>query len=56
MKTNADKIRAMSDEDLAEFLLWDICVKVRGDNRLCSGYCDECVMEWLNKPCEKEDT
>lgn len=54
-KTNADHIRAMSDEDLAEFLRWDICSKVCGDNRMCNGWCDECVIGWLKQP-YKEDT
>lgn len=52
--TNADRIRAMSDEELAEFIRWDICVKIRGDNRMCNGMCDECVTEWLKQPA-KED-
>jgi hypothetical protein len=52
--TNADRIRAMSDEELAEFLRWDVCVKIKGDNRMCSGWCDECVLEWLKQPAEGE--
>lgn len=54
LKTNADRIRAMSDEELAEFLRWDICTKIRGDNRLCNGWCDECVSEWLQQPAEED--
>ena len=53
--TNADRIRAMSDEELAEFLRWDICVKIRGDNRLCNGWCDECVLDWLKQPVKDGD-
>lgn len=49
-QTNADRVRAMSDEELAEFLRWDICVKIHGDNRLCNGWCDECVLDWLKQP------
>lgn len=52
--TNADRIRAMSDEELAKFLRWDICPRVRGEKRMCSGWCDECVLEWLKQPV-KED-
>ena len=54
--TNADRIRAMSDEELAEFLRWDICNKVRGDNRMCNGWCSECVTEWLKQPEEEGAT
>lgn len=53
-RTNADRIRAMSDEELAKFLRWDVCVMVRGDNRECCGDCEDCVAEWLKQPV-KED-
>ena len=52
--TNADRIRAMSDEELAMFLRWDICTKIRGDNRMCNGWCDERVAEWLKQPYKEE--
>jgi hypothetical protein len=59
-QTNADRIRAMSDEKLAEFLdtitgmCWD---NGRREEKL---YCDECPMEcpsggcaeWLKQPAE----
>lgn len=54
--TNADHIRSMTDEELAEFLRWDICSKVRGDNRMCNGWCDECVIDWLKQPYKSEET
>ena len=53
--TNADRIRAMSDEELAALLPLDICVKIRGDNRLCNGWCDECVSDWLKQPVKDGD-
>lgn len=53
-KTNADHIRSMTDEELAEFLRWDICSKVRGDNRMCNGWCEECVTDWLKQPYKEE--
>lgn len=53
-QTNADRIRAMNDEELAQFLRWDICIKIQGDNRFCNGYCDECVIKWLQQPARKE--
>lgn len=52
--TNADRIRAMSDEELAEFMRWDVCGKVRGDNRKCYGDCSDCALEWLQQPAEED--
>ena len=53
-KTNADRIRAMSDEELATFLA--------DDNRVCPPHhpncgkyvndCTGCFFEWLQKPTE----
>ena len=56
VKTNADRIRSMSDEELAEFI---VNIKARaafckavGNNeafeKLCSG-------EWLRQPAEEDD-
>lgn len=52
--TNADRIRAMSDEELAMFLA--------DDNRVCPPHhpncgkytngCTGCFIEWLQKPAE----
>jgi hypothetical protein len=53
-QTNADRIRAMSDEELADFLRLDGCHKIKGDNRICNGWCDECVLEWLKQPAEED--
>lgn len=50
--TNADRIRAMSDEELArEF--GRSCAK--GNTRACDKRCSQCWLEWLQKPAE-EDT
>ena len=47
VKTNADKIRAMSDEELAEFLY-----QVGYDN----GWgLKEVALEWLQHPAEEDD-
>ena len=49
--TNADRIRAMSDEDLA---YWIMCPY---DSPYCDGTehnCIECTKEWLNSPAEGE--
>ena len=57
--TNADRIRAMSDEEIAELILdWvqtgacnDFGVPVTGN---CNGKCVECIVEWLKHPAEEE--
>lgn len=50
-KTNADRIREMSDEELAEFIAgcncppYEIC---------CDEYmCTSCWLEWLRSPVEE---
>ena len=54
-KTNADRIRAMSDEELAKLLL-DGCRGAKcGDqpqNEFGSVNCFNCRMEWLQQPAE----
>lgn len=54
-QTNADRIRAMSDEELAELLCIDHCVQIRGNNKLCDGTCFLCVEEWLRQPAKDGD-
>ena len=54
-QTNADRIRAMSDEELAELLCTDHCVQIRGNNKLCDGTCLACVEEWLRQPVKDGD-
>ena len=55
-KTNADKIRAMSDEELAEFIKH---IKVRA--AFCKAVKDNdafealCSTEWLKQPVEEDD-
>ena len=55
--TNGDRIRAMSDEELAK-ILGDkcICPPTSECEKLC-GDCDVCWLEWLRQPAEnqKED-
>lgn len=61
--TNADKIRAMSDEELAEFIsrieIGDFGPQVYGKTfcDMCKGQyeCDDCRLWWLEHPAE-EDT
>ena len=61
--TNADRIRAMSDEELAEFIsrieIGDFGPQVYGKTfcDMCKGQyeCDDCRLWWLQQPAE-EDT
>lgn len=48
--TNADKIRAMTDEELA---YWIMCPY---DSPYCTGTdrCIECTLEWLKQPAEDD--
>ena len=55
--TNADRIRSMSDEELAEFI--DRCEMGDIDYAktfcdLCNGQyeCDQCRLDWLHQPAE----
>ena len=55
--TNADRIRAMSDEELAKLLL-DGCRGSKCDeqpqNEFGSVNCFDCRMKWLKQPAEAE--
>ena len=61
--TNADRIRAMTDEELAEFIsrikIGDFGPQVYGKTfcDMCKGQyeCDDCRLWWLQQPAE-EDT
>ena len=53
--TNADRIRAMSDEELAwELMLWR-CEAVARHHGISSVYPDtqKTILEWLQQPCEE---
>lgn len=56
--TNADRIRAMSDEELLDFLsqykFCDICDE-GCDACIYGGECDERLLDWLKQPAEVED-
>ena len=56
-QTNADRIRAMSDEELAKFLQEPFCDKRTHDECTISycGVCDQCVLDWLQQPAEAEE-
>ena len=54
-KTNADKIRGMTDEELAELVSMKVCRILRpsGEESCPKGFyfgkCDECVVAWLKQ-------
>lgn len=51
--TNADRIRAMSDEELAKFL--DTRIAGCPDPaRNCRASCTDCILDWLKRPMEGE--
>ena len=58
--TNADKIRAMSDEELVELIYSDACRQqyYKTDNELCSRYnsCTDCWLDWLKQEAKGEET
>lgn len=56
-KTNADRIRSMTDEELCKFLgeckFCDICEE-GCDSCTYNGDCDKRLLEWLQQPAEVE--
>ena len=54
-KTNADKIRAMTDEELAEVITDDWCeIVCSGTDYLCrDGTCEQHVLKWLKQEAER---
>ena len=54
-KTNAQKIRAMSDEELAEFISSiPMCVGKDEDLNCEIDVCKECFLKWLQMPAEED--
>ena len=55
-KTNADRIRAMSDEELEQFINhFNIC-DIRTNEECKMSYCaccEVCVMDWLKQPADQ---
>ena len=53
-QTRAEKIRSMSDEELAKFIQEPFCDKRTLDECTISycGVCDQCVLDWLQQPAE----
>lgn len=58
--TNADRIRSMTDEELAEMLTFGTgaffcmeCMKINGNE--CDGCCTEHCEKWLGEPMKEGD-
>ena len=57
--TNADRIRAMSDEELCEYMMsapaipCDVKISAMMKRNNCYD-CQACIMEWLKQPAEGE--
>ena len=51
-KTNADRIRAMSDEEMAKKLGRGLGCPVTADCMKMSGECKACWLDWLQQPAE----
>ena len=47
--TNADRIRAMTDEELANCITDDLCDRVCHSPLSCDGNCEIQVLEWLKQ-------
>lgn len=58
LMTNADRIRAMSDKELAEFIPnWSYTKACKCDEETfvgCNNECEKCVIEWLQQPIEED--
>ena len=54
-QTNAQKIRAMSDEELSKVIREPFCDKRTHEECTISycGVCNQCVLDWLQQPAEE---
>ena len=50
--TNAGRIRAMSDEELAVVMYHPFCDKRTDKECKAFGDCNQCALEWLQQPAE----
>lgn len=56
VQTNADRIRAMSDEELCKLLMSipDVPCEQNGYPEKCNHKCAECITKWLQQPAEED--
>lgn len=52
--TNADKMRQMTDEELAHLIAGDWCELVNCPDLVCEGQCEERVLAWLKQEAPNE--
>lgn len=52
---NADKIRSMSDEELAKLLDYELGCPSTGDCAKMSKDCKACWLDWLQQPAEVDE-
>ena len=52
---NADKIRSMSDEELAKLLDYELGCPSTGDCAKMSKDCKACLLDWLQQPAEVDE-
>ena len=54
--TNADKIRAMSDEELADLINREVsrCAPTSGGCEKTPNDCKACWLDWLQRPTEED--
>ena len=52
INTNADKIRAMNDEELAKVMERMLGCPVTGDCKKMLEDCNDCWLDWLKQPAE----
>ena len=59
-KTNADRIRSMTDQELAVFLSMDLkqpcdyCQLTDSEGACTETLCEDAMMKWLRHPAEKQ--
>ena len=49
LQTNGDRVRAMTDRELAQFITYDFCEVLCGSPSICHGNCEEKMLEWLKE-------
>ena len=54
-RTNADSIRGMSDEELANIIECPYGNPYFDEHLPCKGSCHDCLLIWLQQPVEEED-
>ena len=53
--TNADRIRSMTDEELAVVMYHPFCDERTDKECKAFGDCNQCALEWLQQPAEEDD-